>query len=86
MSGTSAAERFAAAKVRNRYRNLELFRTDLRFDLDPFQFAACDSLDQGRSVLVAAHASGECSIVWKVSSPGRWRGRRRTWRSGYRRA
>ena len=63
MSGTSAAERFAAAKVRNRSRNLELFRTDLRFDLDPFQFAACDSLDQGRSVLVAAPTGAGKTIV-----------------------
>jgi ATP-dependent RNA helicase HelY len=63
VSGTSAAERFAAAKVRNRSRNLELFRTDLRFDLDPFQFAACDSLDQGRSVLVAAPTGAGKTIV-----------------------
>ncbi|WP_042726367.1 hypothetical protein, partial [Curtobacterium sp. B8] len=50
------AERYAAGKVRNRSRNLELFRSDLRFDLDPFQFAACGAIDQGRSVLVAAPA------------------------------
>ncbi|ROS67246.1 ATP-dependent RNA helicase HelY [Curtobacterium sp. PhB172] len=59
----SAAERFAAAKVRNRSRNLELFRADLRFDLDPFQFAACDALDQGRSVLVAAPTGAGKTIV-----------------------
>ena len=59
----SAAERFQAARVRNRSRNLELFRTDLRFDLDPFQFAACDSLDQGRSVLVAAPTGAGKTIV-----------------------
>ncbi|MBF4614903.1 DEAD/DEAH box helicase [Curtobacterium sp. VKM Ac-1376] len=63
MSGASAAERFAAAKARNRSRNLELFRADLRFDLDPFQFAACDSLDQGRSVLVAAPTGAGKTIV-----------------------
>jgi len=62
-SRPSAAERFAAAKVRNRSRNLELFRTDLRFDLDPFQFAACDALDQGRSVLVAAPTGAGKTIV-----------------------
>ncbi|WP_144712064.1 RNA helicase [Curtobacterium pusillum] len=62
-AGPSAADRFAAAKVRNRSRNLELFRTDLRFDLDPFQFAACDSLDQGRSVLVAAPTGAGKTIV-----------------------
>ncbi|MBF4607041.1 DEAD/DEAH box helicase [Curtobacterium sp. VKM Ac-1393] len=65
MSGAdlSAAERFAAAKVRNRSRNLELFRADLRFDLDPFQFAACDALDQGRSVLVAAPTGAGKTII-----------------------
>ncbi|OII34725.1 RNA helicase [Curtobacterium sp. MMLR14_010] len=62
-TGLSAAERFQAAKVRNRSRNLELFRADLRFDLDPFQFAACDSLDQGRSVLVAAPTGAGKTIV-----------------------
>ncbi len=59
----SAAERFAAAKARSRSRNLELFRTDLRFDLDPFQFAACDALDQGRSVLVAAPTGAGKTVV-----------------------
>ncbi|MBA8990363.1 ATP-dependent RNA helicase HelY [Curtobacterium pusillum] len=59
----SAAERFRAAKVRNRSRNLELFRADLRFDLDPFQLAACDALDQGRSVLVAAPTGAGKTIV-----------------------
>ncbi|SDQ91701.1 ATP-dependent RNA helicase HelY [Curtobacterium sp. UNCCL20] len=59
----SAAERFAAAKVRSRSRNLELFRADLRFDLDPFQLASCDALDQGRSVLVAAPTGAGKTIV-----------------------
>ncbi|MGW8433144.1 DEAD/DEAH box helicase [Curtobacterium sp. Csp2] len=59
----SPAERYRAAKVRNRSRNLELFRTDLRFDLDPFQTAACDALDQGRSVLVAAPTGAGKTIV-----------------------
>ena len=62
-AGPSAAERFAAAKIRNRSRNLELFRADLRFDLDPFQFAACDALDQGRSALVAAPTGAGKTIV-----------------------
>jgi ATP-dependent RNA helicase HelY len=59
----SPAERFAAAKVRSRSRNLELFRTDLRFDLDAFQFAACDAVDQGRSVLVAAPTGAGKTII-----------------------
>ncbi len=59
----SPAERFQAARVRNRSRNLELFRNDLRFDLDRFQLAACDALDQGRSVLVAAPTGAGKTIV-----------------------
>jgi len=62
-TGLSAAERFQAARVRSRSRNLELFRADLRFDLDAFQFAACDALDQGRSVLVAAPTGAGKTIV-----------------------
>ncbi len=62
-TGPSPAERFAAARTRSRSRNLELFRDDLRFDLDAFQTAACDSLDQGRSVLVAAPTGAGKTIV-----------------------
>ncbi|WP_144758442.1 RNA helicase [Curtobacterium sp. 9128] len=62
-TGLSAAERFQAARIRSRSRNLELFRADLRFDLDRFQFAACDALDQGRSVLVAAPTGAGKTIV-----------------------
>jgi ATP-dependent RNA helicase HelY len=62
-TGLSPAERFAAAKQRQRSRNLELFRADLRFDLDPFQVSACASLDEGRSVLVAAPTGAGKTIV-----------------------
>ncbi|PCN47154.1 RNA helicase [Curtobacterium sp. 'Ferrero'] len=62
-SDLSPAERYAAARVRSRSRNLELFRSDLRFDLDPFQLAACGAIDQGRSVLVAAPTGAGKTIV-----------------------
>jgi ATP-dependent RNA helicase HelY len=57
------AARFAAAKTRSRSRNLELFRNDLRFDLDPFQTASCLALDEGRSVLVAAPTGAGKTVV-----------------------
>jgi len=59
----SPAARFAAARTRSRSRNLELFRDDLAFDLDPFQIAACGALDAGRSVLVAAPTGAGKTVV-----------------------
>lgn len=54
----SAAERFAQAKARERDRKLgspvEQFALSLKFGLDGFQREACQSLAEGRSVLVAA--------------------------------
>jgi ATP-dependent RNA helicase HelY len=57
------AERFQAARVRRQSRNLELFRADLRFDLDPFQLESCAAIDAGRSVLVAAPTGAGKTIV-----------------------
>jgi ATP-dependent RNA helicase HelY len=59
----SPAERFAAARLRRSSRNLELFRADLRFDLDPFQESACAAVDQGRSVLVAAPTGAGKTVI-----------------------
>jgi ATP-dependent RNA helicase HelY len=42
---------------------VESFRTRLRFDLDPFQRAACASLEEGNSVLVAAPTGAGKTIV-----------------------
>ncbi|PZF65114.1 RNA helicase [Curtobacterium sp. MCBD17_013] len=62
-TGLTPAARFAAARARARSRNLELFRTELRFDLDPFQMASCLALDEGRSVLVAAPTGAGKTVV-----------------------
>jgi len=63
MPEPSAAERFAAAKRRTRTPLLNAFRERLGFDLDPFQIAACESLEAGRSVLVAAPTGAGKTIV-----------------------
>jgi len=63
MSEPSAAERFAAAKRRTRTPVLNAFRERIGFDLDPFQIAACESLEAGRSVLVAAPTGAGKTIV-----------------------
>jgi ATP-dependent RNA helicase HelY len=59
----SPAERFAASRSRTQQPLLEAFRAGLRFDLDPFQCEACASLENGRSVLVAAPTGAGKTIV-----------------------
>jgi ATP-dependent RNA helicase HelY len=59
----SPAERFAAAKSRQETPQLQGFRDHLSFDLDPFQLEACQSLEAGRSVLVAAPTGAGKTIV-----------------------
>jgi ATP-dependent RNA helicase HelY len=59
----SPAERFAAAKAKRGNPRLEDFRQRLAFDLDPFQLEACQSLESGHSVLVAAPTGAGKTIV-----------------------
>jgi ATP-dependent RNA helicase HelY len=59
----SPAERYAASRSRVRQPALETFRNGLRFELDPFQLEACASLENGRSVLVAAPTGAGKTIV-----------------------
>jgi ATP-dependent RNA helicase HelY len=59
----SPAQRFAASKKRRGLPVLEAFRARQRFDLDPFQIAACAALEHGRSVLVAAPTGAGKTIV-----------------------
>lgn len=63
MSELSPAERFAAAKARRGTPRLQDFRARLAFDLDPFQLEACQSLESGSSVLVAAPTGAGKTIV-----------------------
>ncbi|MDY7527759.1 MULTISPECIES: RNA helicase [unclassified Cryobacterium] len=57
------AERFAAARDRASRPRLSAFRAGLRFDLDPFQIAACASLEDGNSVLVAAPTGAGKTLI-----------------------
>lgn len=42
---------------------IDSFRRSLSFELDPFQSSACEALDQGRSVLVAAPTGAGKTVV-----------------------
>jgi ATP-dependent RNA helicase HelY len=59
----SPAERFAASRTRNGHPRLDEFQRWQRFDLDPFQLEACASLEDGRSVLVAAPTGAGKTVV-----------------------
>jgi ATP-dependent RNA helicase HelY len=61
----SPAERFAAARRRQAAAGTELsrFRAGLAFELDPFQVQACEALEGGRGVLVAAPTGAGKTVV-----------------------
>ncbi|HET8957762.1 MAG TPA: DEAD/DEAH box helicase, partial [Microcella sp.] len=59
----SPAERFEQARAMRSLPRLSAFRDQLSFDLDPFQLAACRTLEEGRSVLVAAPTGAGKTIV-----------------------
>ncbi|MDF0513228.1 DEAD/DEAH box helicase [Agromyces sp. H3Y2-19a] len=59
----SPAERYARSRQQRRQPRLADFAASMRFDLDPFQAAACAALDEGRSVLVAAPTGAGKTVV-----------------------
>jgi len=59
----SPAERYSASRTRAKAPKLESFRAGLRFELDPFQLAACASLEAGNSVLVAAPTGAGKTLI-----------------------
>jgi len=59
----SPAERYAAAKARTRHPLLTEFRAKQKYDLDPFQIAAGEILEDGSSVLVAAPTGAGKTVV-----------------------
>ncbi|MCR2825629.1 DEAD/DEAH box helicase [Microbacterium sp. zg.Y909] len=63
MTSPSPAERFAAASEARRHPLTAEFAEQQRFTLDPFQIAGCQSLEDGRSVLVAAPTGAGKTIV-----------------------
>jgi len=63
MSSRSPAEAFRAATARRASPKLEHFVAGLPFDLDPFQTVACESVEAGKGVLVAAPTGAGKTIV-----------------------
>jgi ATP-dependent RNA helicase HelY len=59
----SPAERYAASRAKVARPKVEAFAGGLRFDLDPFQRSACESLENGHSVLVAAPTGAGKTLV-----------------------
>ncbi len=60
---SSAAERYAAARRRGAYPELTRFRAELLFVLDDFQVRACEALEDGSGVLVAAPTGAGKTVV-----------------------
>ena len=62
---SSPAQRYAAAKERAAHKKTKLYDFSQQYDfpLDPFQLTACERLEQGRSVLVAAPTGSGKTIV-----------------------
>jgi len=60
---SSPSERYALSRQQRRQPRVAEFQATIRFDLDPFQRAACSALDEGRSVLVAAPTGAGKTIV-----------------------
>lgn len=63
MIGGSPAERYNRARENRAHPITAEFAASQRFELDPFQVAGCRSLEEGRSVLVAAPTGAGKTIV-----------------------
>ncbi len=73
---SSPAERYAEARAAAQHPQTRAFAERQRFDLDPFQIEACQSLEDGHGVLVAAPTGagktivGEFAIHLAMQTPG----------------
>lgn len=63
MTQLSPAERYALSRAQQKTPLLNKFRELRDFDLDPFQIEAASSIEQGRSVLVAAPTGAGKTVV-----------------------
>src|SRR3954454_3118566 len=59
----SPAQRYAAARRRGDRSSLAEFATGYSFEFDPFQRAACEALEDGHGVLVAAPTGAGKTLV-----------------------
>jgi Superfamily II RNA helicase len=59
----SPSERYARAKEKHRYQELEAFTRELKFPLDDFQERACRALERNSGVLVAAPTGAGKTII-----------------------
>lgn len=64
----SPAERYAAAKQRNRYQLTARFMERYNFGFDDFQLAGCHSLEDGKSVLIAAPTGAGKTIIGEFAT------------------
>lgn len=65
---TTPAEKFAAAKVRNHYKETTAFVQSFDFEFDPFQVAACHAVEEGSGVLVAAPTGAGKTVVGEFAA------------------
>ncbi|MGH3938481.1 MAG: DEAD/DEAH box helicase [Pseudonocardiaceae bacterium] len=63
MASTSPAEAYAASRRRTALPRLDEFAGSLSFQLDPFQFEACQALEEGHGVLVCAPTGAGKTVV-----------------------
>ena len=65
---TTPAEKFAAAKLRNQYKETTAFVQSFDFEFDPFQVAACHAVEEGSGVLVAAPTGAGKTVVGEFAA------------------
>ena len=65
---TTPAERFAAAKVRSKFKETTEFISSFDFEFDPFQIAACHAVEEGSGVLVAAPTGAGKTVVGEFAA------------------
>ena len=65
---TTPAERFAAATLRNSYPLTQLFAETFAFPFDDFQITACQAVEQGKGVLVAAPTGSGKTVIGEFAA------------------
>jgi ATP-dependent RNA helicase HelY len=64
----SPSENYARAKLLNKYPKSKKFADGFPFELDPFQIEACNALESGKGVLVAAPTGAGKTIVGEFAA------------------